>query len=209
MRFSNSLWKISPALLAMAALILIAGAAAGQDFFNNDAGIDPEDKYQGSSGWVDGQGEEYSSGVYAMCADEQIAYEIGCETWHPDKVNLSTHQGQVDQKKRDNNAHAWMYFTRLDGQDVEPFEEELVCDKVQLKGKYNTKNEKIDAKCTFKKCPLPGDLTVDQINDAINCAEEAVENENLGKRVGNLKLKDGEIRSGKITSKGTPITIGP
>jgi hypothetical protein len=206
MLFPKTSWKTSPVLLAMAALILIAGAAAGQenDFFNTGAGINPDDKYQGSSGYVVGSDESYWSGVYAMCASEEIEYEIGCNTWHPDRVNISTHQGQVDQKKRDNNADAYMEFTRRNGQDQDTEELELDCDKVQLKGKYNTKNEKIDAKCTIKNCDLPGNLTVAEIEDAIDCAEDAVDNEELGKRVGNLKLKNGKI-SGHIRSKGTPV----
>jgi hypothetical protein len=210
MRFSKIIWKISPALLGMAALILIAGAAAGQEngFFNNEALINPEDKYQGSGGYVDGEGEEYESGVWARCASPQIEYRIGCDTWHPDKVNISTHQGQVDQKKKNNNAQAWMIFTRRLGENQDPEELDLDCDKVQLKGKYNTKNEKIDAKCTIKNCGLPGNLTVEEIQDAIDCAEAAVDNEELGKRAGNLKLK-GDQLSGHIRSKGTPVEEGP
>ena len=106
MRFSEIIWKISPALLGMAALILIAGAAAGQgnEFFNAGASINPDDKYQGSSGYVVGSDEQYWSGVYAMCSSEEIAYEIGCDTWHPDRISLSKDQGQVDQKKKDNKV---------------------------------------------------------------------------------------------------------
>jgi hypothetical protein len=198
MRFSKSLWKISPALLGMAALILIAGAAAGENgFFNDSAGISPDEKYAGTGGGVDGAGQEYETGVYAMCDNGDIAYEIGCDSWHPDRVNLSTHQGQVDQKKRDNNADAWMAGSRLDGTAG------LDCEKVQLKGKYNTKNETIDVKCTIKNCQLPQDLQIGDVNDMIDCADEEQDSGDLGKRAGNLKLK-GDLISGHIRSKGTP-----
>ena len=208
MRFFKSFWKISPALLAMAALILIAGAAAGQenDFFNSDAGISPEENYQSSSGHVDGQGEEYSTSVLAWCEDLGIgiSYIIGCESWHPDKANMSTNQGQVEQKKRNNNAIAWMAASLLGGEEV-TLDAILDCEKVQLKGKYNTKNDRIESKCTIKKCKLPEGMTVGDIDDAIDCAEDAVDIGTLGKRVGSLrKNSDNEI-SGHIKSKGTSI----
>jgi len=203
MRFSNSLWKISPALLAMAALILIAGAAAGQEFFNYAAGINPEENYQGSSGWLEAQDDEYSTGVYAMCSNDIIAYEIGCESWHPDKVNVTKTQAQVDQKKRNNNAVAWMAVTLLGGEEVD-IEEELECEKVQLKGKGNTRNDRIDAKCTIKKCKLPSGVTVGDIDDAKECAADAKESGDLGKRVGNISRNNDDELSGSIKSKGTP-----
>jgi hypothetical protein len=211
MRFSKIIWKISPALLGMAALILIAGAAAGQgnDFFNDAAGIDPDEKYAGTTGGVDGVGSEYESWGQAMCEDAQVDYTIGCVSWHPDRVNLSTHQGQVDQKKRDNNAIAWISVNKFGGEVIETFDSDLECDKVQLKGKLNTKKPQIDVKCTIKKCALPGIITVDFINDAIACAEEAQDSGALGKRAGNLKLRNIDELSGDIRSKGTPLMINP
>ncbi len=204
MRFSNSLWKISPALLAMAALILIAGAAAGQDFFNNSAGIDPDEKYAGTTGGVDGHDSQYETGVMAMCENAEVDYTIGCDTWHPDRVNLSTHQGQVDQKKRGNNAIAWMSANLIGGEIVELGPVDLDCEKVQLKGKYNTKKETIDVKCTIKNCQLPQGLELGDVNDMIDCAEEAQDSGALGKRAGNLRLRQ-DLLSGHIRSKGTPV----
>jgi hypothetical protein len=210
MRFSSSLWKISPALLAMAALILIAGAAAGENgFFNDSAGIDPDEKYAGTSGGVDGDGSEYETEVEVTCENDTVDYTIGCNTWHPDRVNLSTHQGQVDQKKRDNNAIAWISVNKIGGEIIETFDSDFECDKVQLKGKLNTKRDQIDVKCTIKKCVLPGIIDVDFINDAIDCAEEAEDSGALGKNAGNLKLRNIDELSGHIRSKGTPIMIGP
>jgi len=199
MRFSKSLWKISPALLGMAALILIAGAAAGNGFFNDSAGIDPDEKYAGTGGGLNGTGPQFATGVEATCENEgiDIAYTIGCDTWHPDKVNLTKDQGQVDQKKKGNNADAWMESNRLDGTAG------LDCEKVQLKGKYNTKNETIDVKCTIKNCQLPQDLEIGDVNDMIDCADEAQDSGALGKSAGSLKLK-GDLLSGNIRSKGTP-----
>jgi hypothetical protein len=207
MRFSKIIWKISPALLGMAALILIAGAAAGQEngFFNNSGVIvTPDEKYAGTTGGVDGFGSGFETEVEANCENEgiDIDYTIGCNTWHPDRVNLSTHQGQVDQKKKGNNAVAWIEVNIYKG--VVDWEEELDCDKVQLKGKYNTKNETMDIKCTIKNCQLPDPITVGFINDAIDCAEAEQDSGDLGKRAGNLKLR-GDLLSGHIRSKGTPV----
>jgi hypothetical protein len=205
MRFSKIIWKISPALLGMAALILIAGAASGQGFFDDHSVLlTPDEKYAGTTGALDGEGSEYETEIQVRCANEgiDIVYLIGCNTWHPDRVNLSTHQGQVDQKKRDNNAGAWIAAERYKG--VVDWFEPLSCDKVQLKGKNNTKRDQMDIKCTLKNCELPGPITVDFINDAIACAEAAEDSGELGKRAGNLKLKNGEL-SGHIRSKGTPI----
>jgi hypothetical protein len=98
-----------------------------------------------------------------------------------------------------------MEFTRIRGEDLAvPIDVNLDCEKVQLKGKYNTKNEKIDAKCTIKNCQLPQALELSDVNAMIDCAEDAVDDETLGKRVGNMKLKGDEI-SGNIRSKGTPV----
>jgi hypothetical protein len=207
MRFSNSLWKISPALLAMAALILIAGGAVagpGDNFFNRDAGIDAEENYQGSSGHVDGQGEEYSTSVLAWCVNEIVDYAIGCESTHPDKANLSTNHAQIDQKKRNNNAVAWMSTNKLGGEEVN-IDAPLVCEKVQLKGKFNSRNERIEAKCTIKKCKLPEGVTVGDIDDAKDCAADAKESGDLGKRVGNISRNNDDEISGHIKSKGIPL----
>ena len=204
MRFSNSLWKISPALLAMAALILIAGAAAGQDFFNRDAAIDPEENYQGSTGHVDGQGEEYSTSVGPMCANDIVDFSIGCESTHPDRANLTKTQAQIDQKKRDNNAVAWMAANKLGGEVVN-IDEALECDKVQLKGKYNTRNDRIEAKCTIKNCKIPNGVTVGDIDDAIECADDAEDSGDLGKKVSSVKKNNANELSGNIKSKGTPL----
>jgi hypothetical protein len=204
------MWKISPALLAMAALILIAGAAAGQDFFNNvGAIVTPDEKYAGTTGGVDGHGSEFETEVEVTCQNDTVDFTIGCNTWHPDRVNLSTHQGQVDQKKKNNNAIAWISVNKIGGEVIETFDSDFEgCDKVQLKGKYNTKKDQMDIKCTIKNCDLPGIINVDFINDAIACAEEEEDSGDLGKRAGNLKLK-GDQLSGHIRSKGTPVEEGP
>jgi hypothetical protein len=203
MRFSNITWKISPALLVMASLILIAGAAAGQDFFNEAEQINPDDKYKGTEGGVVAWFDDYFSGVEVECADLVIDYEIGCATWHPDKVNVSKNTGQVDQKKKDNNAIAWFAADLLGGVPGD-FDSPLLCEKVQMKGKYNKKTDKMDLKCTLKKCDLPGWLLVSDVEDAIACGEAAVDAGHIGKRAGNLKIKDGKL-SGHIRSKGPAL----
>jgi hypothetical protein len=201
MRFSKLFWNVSPVLLTMAALILIAGAAAGQEFFDSSESIDPGDGYQGTAGYVDGSGSEFSTGVSLMCVDINNDFEIDCDSDHPDKVNLSTKQGQVEQKKKGNNADAWMVASKLNGADVD-INESLDCEKVQLKGKANTVNQKIDVKCTLKKCERPAGLTTAQIDAAIDCAVAAVGNGDIGRKVGRVSQDRDEQISGHIRSKG-------
>jgi hypothetical protein len=201
MRISKLFWNVSPALLTMAALILIAGAAAGQGFFDSSESIDPYDDYQGTAGYVDGSGSTFSTGVSLMCVDINNNFEIGCDSDHPDKVNLSTKQGQVEQKKKGNNADAWMVASKLDGADVD-INESLDCEKVQLKGKANNVNQKIDVKCTLKKCELPAGVTAAQIDAAIDCAVAAVGNGDIGRKVGRVSQNSDDRISGRIQSKG-------
>jgi hypothetical protein len=208
MRFSKIIWEISPALLVMAALILIAGAAAGQgnDFFNDAASIKPDEKYKGTGGVLDGTDNVYGTSIWVACSDDTIDYDIRCDTEHPDNVNISKHQGKVDQKKKGNNARATMRAWVLNSLPVVdgPFVADLVCEKIQVKGKYNTKNDKMDLKCTVKKCKFLLGITTADIEDAIDCTEDAVDSGVLGKKATNLKLRNGLI-SGNISSKGTPI----
>ena len=201
MRFSKSFWNVPSALLAMAALILVAGSAAGQDFFDADAFIDPDDGYQGSGGRVDGSGDDFYTDVYANCVNADNNFEIGCYSDHPDSVNLSKKQGKVDQKKKDNDANVWMVATAIGG-EAEDIDEDLDCEKVQIKGKSNSDKFTIDAKCTMKKCKLPGSVSVAQIDAMIQCIDDEVENGDLGKKVGNLKKNTDNEITGKITSKG-------
>jgi hypothetical protein len=201
MLFPKLFWNVSPALLTMAALILIAGAAAGQGFFDSSESIDPGDGYQGTAGYVDGSGSTFSTGVSLMCVDINNNFEIGCDSDHPDKVNLSTKQGQVEQKKRGNNADAWMVASKLNGADVD-INESLDCEKVQLKGKANNVNQKIDVKCTLKKCELPADVTAAQIDAAIDCAVAAVGSGDIGRRAGRVSQNSDDQLSGHIRSKG-------
>jgi hypothetical protein len=201
MRVSKLFWNVSPALLTMAALILIAGAAAGQGFFDSSESIDPGDGYEGTAGYVDGSGSDFSTGVSLMCVDINNNFEIGCDSDHPDKVNLSTKQGQVEQKKRGNNADAWMVASKLNGVDVD-INESLDCEKVQLKGKANNVNQKIDVKCTLKKCDLPAGVTAAQIDAAIDCAVGAVGNGDIGRKAGRVSQNSDDQLSGHIRSKG-------
>jgi hypothetical protein len=201
MRVSKLFWNVSPALLTMAALILIAGAAAGQGFFDSSESIDPGDGYEGTAGYVDGSGSDFSTGVSLMCVDINNNFEIGCDSDHPDKVNLSTKQGQVEQKKRGNNADAWMVASKLNGVDVD-INESLDCEKVQLKGKANNVNQKIDVKCTLKKCELPAGVTPAQIDAVIDCAVAAVGTGDIGRKAGRVSQNSDDQLSGHIRSKG-------
>jgi hypothetical protein len=200
MLFSKSIWKVSPALLATAALILITGVAGA--VFNADRAIDPNSpNFNGSGGWVDGSGENYSTGVYFMCTDSDNDFEMGCDSNHPDRASMSTNSGKVDQRKNDNPGDAWMVVNEMGGIDEGGATIPLDCDRVQLKGKSNDRNDKIDSQCTLKSCDIPGALTVDQVRSAIACMDDSVDNGSLGKNVESLKLKNDTIE-GKITSKG-------
>ncbi|MBW2578051.1 MAG: hypothetical protein JRE38_08290 [Deltaproteobacteria bacterium] len=200
MRFFKSFRKVPSALLATAALVLITGLAGA--VFNEDVGIDPDSpNYNGSAGWVDGSGEDYSTGVYLMCNDDDNAFEIGCDSWHPDNVTMSTKQGKVDQKKTNNNAYAYMSVGEMGG-IVEEQEFELNCKKVQIKGKSNDDKETVESKCTLTKCEIPGGLTLDQIASAEQCIEDAEDAENIGKKVSTLKLDNQNLLKGNIWSKG-------
>ena len=200
MRFSKSSWNVSPALLATAALILIAGVA-GAVFDSNDDILPDSPNYNGSGGYVDASGNIFATGVYFMCADADNDFEIGCDSEHPDKVSLSTNTGRVDQRKNGNNAHAWMSVVKMGG-IVEDTTFDLDCEKVQLKGKSNDKTDKIDAQCTLKKCVVPGGLLIDQVRSAEACIEDSEENGEIGKKVTTLKLDRNNLLGGKITSKG-------
>ncbi|MBW2578380.1 MAG: hypothetical protein JRE38_09970 [Deltaproteobacteria bacterium] len=200
MLFSESIWKVSPALLATAALILITGVAGA--VFNADRTIDPNSpNFNGSGGWVDGSGEDYSTGVYFFCGSLNDSFEIGCYSEHPDNVTISSNQGKVDQKKTDNNARAYMNVAELGGITVNT-EFDLDCKKVQLKGKSNDNTDRIESKCTLTKCQIPGALSPDQIASAQQCIEEQEDAGNIGKKVTSLKLDNNNLLKGKIWSRG-------
>jgi len=197
MRLSKSYWNV---LLATAAVILMAGIAGA--IFNSDDSIDPDSpNYNGSGGWVDGAGEDFSTGVYFMCLDNDNDFQIGCDSEHPDGVKLSNNQGKVDQRQRDNNAYAYISVTEMGG-IADDTEYELDCDRVQLKGKSNDNNDKMDVQCRLKGCEIPGDLTVAQIQSAETCIDDAQDLDNIGKRVTNLRLNNKNLLRGKITSRG-------
>jgi hypothetical protein len=203
MRFSKSFWNVPSALLATAALVLIAGTAAGQDeFFDYDMTTDIlDDGYEGSWGRVDGSGDSTYDEVYFWCEDANNSFEIGCYTDHADKVNLSKTTGKVDQGKKGNYANVWMAASALGGNEVD-IDEDLTCDKVTIKGKGESKKWTADVKCQIKNCKLPADLTVGEKDAIIECAEAALDNEDLGKKVGKMRLNSDDEITGKIRSKG-------
>ena len=201
MRFSKTFWNVPSALLATAALVLIAGLAGA--VFDSDEDIYPDmPNYSGSGGWVDGSGSDYSTGVWFSCEDNDNAFSIGCDSEHPDNVTISPKQGKVDQKKKDNNAYAYLDVGEMGG-IVEETEFELDCQKVQIKGKSNDDTQAIESKCTLTKCQIPGGLTLDQIASAEQCIDDAEDAEDIGKKVTTLKLDNNNLLKGNIWSKGT------
>jgi hypothetical protein len=211
MRFSKSFWKVSPALLA-AALMLIAGVVGA--VIDADESIDPESPdYDASEGGVDVSGDEFEARVSfrSLCVDLDIPrnnndFEFGCESTHIDRVNLSTHQGNLDQKMRNNNAHAWMYVTVIGGA-TKNTTYDLACERVLIKGKSNDDTEEIEARCTLRKCTPPQTDTNPikaeiQFQSALNCLDASEEDGSLGEKVQTLHLlKNGDL-DGEITSKG-------
>ena len=200
MRFVRFFRKASPAVLATAALILITGVAGA--FFNSSNSIDPDSpNYDGSAGYVDASGPFYETGVYLMCSNSENDFEIGCDSWHPDSVNMTSKQGKVDQKKKDNNADAWIAGSELGGA-VGDFDVFLDCQKVQIKGKSNDDKQTIESKCTLTKCELPQGITLGQIESAADCIEESEDSGAIGKKVSTLKLDGNNLLKGNIWSKG-------
>jgi len=198
MRFSKSFWMASSALLAASALISIAGVASSQQFFDNDDIVDPDSPgYDGSEGEVDGSGNGFYSYVEFSCLDSDNNFTIGCETWHPDNVSLSKNKGKVDQTKRNNDAIAYMSASELNGDPV-MIDTELSCDKVQLKSKSNIQNNRMQIMCNLRKCDIPGALTLDQIDAAIECASDK---SNVGRRVSNIRAKNQQM-NGTIKTRG-------
>jgi hypothetical protein len=204
MRYAKSLWKVSPALLATAALVLVAGGATA--IFNSANGIQADiPNYLGSFGYVDGFGDTYETGVGFTCVDLNSDFAMGCFSTHPDNVTISPKQGKVDQKKKDNNAIAWISAQKLDGVVLDPeiIEQPLLCKKVQIKGKSNDDKETIESKCTLTKCDLPGGLTLDDLAAIGNCIDDSEDAGLLGKKVQTLKLDNNNQLKGNIWSKGT------
>ena len=68
MRFSNTFWNVSPALLATAALIMVTGVA-GAIFDSSDSITPDSPKYDGSAGYVVAAGPGNSTGVWFTCVD--------------------------------------------------------------------------------------------------------------------------------------------
>jgi len=201
MRFRKSFWNAPSALLATATLILLTGVAGA--IFNSSNDIDPDSpNYDGSAGYVDGSGSSFSTGVYFMCVDIDNDFQIGCDTDHPDKVKLTRWRGEVNQKKKDNNASAWMWVGMLGGIDEGDTLFPLDCEKVQLKGKSNDRNEKIESECKLTKCELPTSLSEDQYRSAEACIDDAEATGDLGKKVTTLKRDNNGLLGGKIKSKG-------
>jgi hypothetical protein len=204
MRFSKSLWKSSSAFVAMTALILIAGGANAQFFDDYAYEIDPDSpRYDWSDGYLDGSGSSSGAGVDFFCQDADNLFYIGCETDHPDSVNLSANQGKVNQTKKDNNAEAFIDVYEMGG-IIEDSTYYLSCDRVQVKGMANYKNDKIQTQCILKGCEIPASLTVGQIQSASDCADNAEKNGDLGKSVQTLKLNNKNLINGRIKSKGYP-----
>jgi hypothetical protein len=200
MLFSKSIWKVSPALLATAALILITGVAGA--VFDADRLIDPNSpNFDGSGGWVDGSGDDFSTGVYFFCGSLDASFEMGCYSEHPDDVSISSNQGKVEQKKRGNNARAYMNVAELGGITVDT-EFDLDCQKVQLKGKSNDNTERLESKCTLTKCQIPGALSRDQIASAMQCIEDQEDAGNIGRKVTKLSLDKNNLIKGRIWSRG-------
>jgi hypothetical protein len=200
MRFSETFRNARSALLATAALILIAGVAGA--IFDASVTIDPESpKYDGSGGGVDGSDSSFGTYVYFMCNDADNEFTINCDSHHPDRVSISTKQGMVDQKKRDNNAHAWIDVLEMGG-IIEDTTLDLDCDKVQIKGKANDDKLTAESQCTLSKCVVPGELTIDQVRSAEICIDDSEENGTIGKNVTTLKLDNNNMLKGKIKSKG-------
>jgi hypothetical protein len=200
MRFSKSFWNVPSALLATAALVLFAGLAGA--VFNASVGIDPDSpNYDGSNGYVNADGDLYSTGVWFTCEDNDNFVTIGCDSWHPDNVTISTKQGKVDQKKTDNNAIAYLEASLIGGQEVD-IGGVLECKKVQIKGKSNDDKFTAESKCTLTKCEIPGGLTVDQIGLIEDCVDDAEESGDIGKKVSTLKLDNQNLLKGNIWSKG-------
>ena len=202
MRSISSLWNVASAFLAMAGLILTAGVASAQ-FFNDYAyAIDPDSPgYDGSDAWVEASGDNYSAGVEFYCTDIDNDFYIGCETTHPDSVNVSKNQGKVDQKKNNNNAYAYMSVGEMGG-EIEETEFELSCEKVQVMGMANIQNDKVKVQCALKGCEIPGGLTLNQIDSAVACINAAEDSGDLGKKVQSLKLNNNNRLNGKVKAAG-------
>ena len=200
MRFFRSSWSIPSGLLVTAVWILIAGAAGA--VLDADVDIDPNSPgYDGSGGHVDASGSSFGSSVYFVCIDADNDFEIYCETDHPDKLRLSARQGTVEQGRKGNNANAVMDVGVMGG-IAENTQIPLSCERVEVKGRSNDGTERVEARCTLKGCDIPGELTVGQIQSAVDCIDAAVANGNLGKKVQNLKLNDDNEIGGRIRSKG-------
>ncbi|MBW2716575.1 MAG: hypothetical protein JRD03_10885 [Deltaproteobacteria bacterium] len=188
-------------MLATAALILMAGVAGA--IFDDGTDIDPDSpKYDGSAGYVYAEEESSGSGVYLMCNDIMNDFQIGCDSTHPDSVNLTPKQGKTDQKKRDNNAYAWIWADEIGGIDEDNTTFELTCDRVQMTGKANDDKFTAEARCTLSKCDIPGGLTVDQVIAMGDCIDDAEDSGNIGKGVSTLRLDNKNQLKGNIKSKG-------
>jgi hypothetical protein len=188
-------------MLATAALILMAGVAGA--IFDDGTDIDPDSpKYDGSAGYVYAVGNSSGSGVYLMCNDIMNDFQIGCDATHPDSVNLTPKQGKVNQKKRDNNANAWIWAGTIGGTDFGDTTFDLVCDRVQMTGKANDDKFTADAKCTLSKCDPPEGLTFGEFQSAAECIENAEDDGDIGKGVSTLRTDNNSQIRGNIRTKG-------
>jgi len=202
MRSIASLWNAASAFLAMAGLILTAGVASAQFFDDYAYAIDPDSPgYDGSDAWVEASGFNYSAGVEFYCTDIDNDFYMGCETTHPDSISVSNNQGKVDQKKNNNNAHAYLSVGEMGG-IVEEADFELSCEKVKVMGMANTQNDKVKVQCVLKNCEIPEGLTPNQIDSAVACIEAAENSGDLGKKVQSLRTNNNDQTSGKIKAAG-------
>jgi hypothetical protein len=114
----------------------------------------------------------------------------------------------VDQKRPNNNAEIIWTVNTLDGRSEQGRMYNLLCEKVWLKGKSNSRNEQIEASCLIKKCDPPPSsggpqaITEAQLKAAFECLDTAEDEGTLGERVQTLKLLDNNTISGTIKSKG-------
>jgi hypothetical protein len=197
MDLSKTFWK---GLLATTAAIAIAGVA-GAIFDSNDTIVPDSPNYNGSGGWVNGAGAEFSSGVYFMCANIDNDFTVQCETEHPDAVSVSASAVKVNQRRKENNARVFIDVTEMGGIVMDAVYD-LECERVQITGRSNERMDRIESQCTLKGCMVPDELTLDQIRSAEVCIEQAEQIHNIGQNVTTLKLKANDLLAGKIRSKG-------
>ncbi len=196
-----SRWRRGPvfSIVVVGAAVLLSGVAvAGEgvsdEFFDRVVEINPTQKYQRTSGFVDGSDDEYATEIVITCLDNQSDLTLSCMSDHPDLVSIKTDRAKVAQRDKGNSTQVRLQGTVADS----PTDVVCSCEKATQSGQAVERDRKMKLECELKRCDCRGDLGEAEMQAVDQCFSDS----NAIK----LKLDNGLIDA-KIKSAGIIATF--